>query len=224
MSNAFLVSLAMAVAVQISAVAAQNLPDDLFSTPEEEKEASPVFSNEELMAPGPLPDLVIGSADAPNTVLEYASMTCPHCAEFEKEVMPALKEKYINTGRAKFILREFPLDNLAAAAFMLARCSGARYYSLVDILFEKQEYWVVPGIDAKTRLIEITGNAGVSKDEFNKCLSDKQLFDKILKTRDIAYEKFGVTSTPTFFVNGKRLENHELSDFDDALAGGPKEN
>jgi hypothetical protein len=85
-----------------------------------------------LMEPGPLPDIVVGSADAPNTIVEYASMTCPHCAQFQTEVFPQLKTKYIDTGKVRYMLREFPLDNLAAAAFMLARCAGDdRYYAMV---------------------------------------------------------------------------------------------
>jgi protein-disulfide isomerase len=176
-----------------------------------------------LMAPGPLPDIVIGSADAPNTIVEYASMTCPHCAQFQTEVFPELKKKYIDTGKVRYMLREFPLDNLAAAAFMLARCAGDdRYYPMVDAMFSTQESWAAPGIDAKEKLLQIAKQAGISKEEFDKCLADKELFGKIVKTREIANEKFQVDSTPTFFVNGKRLKgDHQLKDFDVALGEAP---
>jgi protein-disulfide isomerase len=176
-----------------------------------------------LMAPGPLPDIVIGSADAPNTIVEYASMTCPHCAQFQTEVFPELKKKYIDTGKVRYMLREFPLDNLAAAAFMLARCSGNdRYYPMVDAMFSTQESWAAPGTDAKEKLLQIARQAGISKEEFDKCLADKELFGKIVKTREIANEKFQVDSTPTFFVNGKRLKgDHQLKDFDVALGEAP---
>ncbi len=108
---------------------------------------------DELMKAGALPDLALGKADAPCTIVEYASMTCGHCANFHTKVFPSLKEKYIEPGKVRFILREFPLDNLAAAASMLARCAGGdKTYPLVDVLFQKQEEWAfvrtnpVPGI------------------------------------------------------------------------------
>jgi len=176
-----------------------------------------------LMAAGPLPDIVVGSANAPNTIVEYASMTCPHCAQFQTEVFPQVKVKYIDTGKARYILREFPLDNLAAAAFMLARCSGNdRYYPMVDALFSTQESWAEPGVDAKDKLLQIARQAGMSKDEFDKCLSDKELFSKILQVRQIANDKFQVDSTPTFFINGKRLKgDHQLKDFEVAFGDAP---
>jgi protein-disulfide isomerase len=176
-----------------------------------------------LMQPGPLPDIIIGSPSAPNTIVEYASMTCPHCAQFQTEVFPELKKKYIDTGKVRYMLREFPLDNLAAAAFMLARCAGNdRYYPMVDALFSTQESWAVPGVDAKEKLLQMARQAGISKEEFDKCLADKELFGKIVKTREIAHDKFQVDSTPTFFINGKRLKgDHQLKDFDVALGEAP---
>ena len=97
---------------------------------------------EELLKPGPLPDLIIGNADAPITVVEYASMTCGHCANFHTNVFPTLKEKYVDTGKVRFIMREFPLDNLAAAASMLARCAGeGKAFPLISALFAKQDDW-----------------------------------------------------------------------------------
>jgi protein-disulfide isomerase len=174
----------------------------------------------ELAKPGPLPDIVIGKASAPNTIIEYASMTCPHCAQFQNDVFPALKAKYIDTGRAKYMLREFPLDNLAVAAFMLARCAGEdRYYPMVDGLFGTQDVWVVRGPEGKDKLEQIARQAGFSKERFEKCLGDKALFDDVVKTRARAHQRFGVDSTPTFFINGKRMTgDHQLSDFDAAFA------
>src|SRR6185503_2006793 len=97
------------------------------------------------MRPGPLPDLVLGKADAPVTIIEYASMTCPHCANFHKTTYPALKTKYIDTGKVRFIFREFPLDELAVAAAMLARCAdqNERSMALIDVLFASQDKWAV---------------------------------------------------------------------------------
>jgi protein-disulfide isomerase len=175
-----------------------------------------------LMAPGPLEDISLGRADAPNTIVEYASMTCPHCAQFHTAVLPELKEKYIDTGQVRLILREFPLDGLAMAAIMLARCAGPdRYYPMVDALFETQKTWAMPGTDGKEKLLVIAKQAGFSKEKFDQCLADKELFEKIVETRKIAHEKFGVDSTPSFFVNGKRLTGeHQLKDFEAALGGG----
>ena len=174
----------------------------------------------QLMAPGPLEDIVMGKPDAPVTIVEYASMTCPHCAQFHTAVLPQLKAKYIDNGQVKLILREFPLDGLAVAAFMLARCAGPdRYYPMVGALFETQGTWAVPGTQGKDKLLLIARQAGFSKEKFDQCLADKDLFNKIVAVRQQANEKFQVDSTPSFFVNGKRMKgDHQLKDFDAALA------
>jgi protein-disulfide isomerase len=173
----------------------------------------------ELMAPGPLEDIALGQADAPYTIVEYASLTCGHCAKFHTNVLPELKTKYIDTGQARLILREFPLDGLATAAFMLARCAGNdRYYPMVDALFGTQQNWAVQGGDGKEKLFSIAKQAGFSREKFDQCLADQELFDKIVQTRKIANDKFGVDSTPSFFVNGKRLMgDHKLADFQPLL-------
>lgn len=183
-------------------------------TPKDEVEVS------ELMEAGPLEDVVLGKADAPNTIVEYASMTCPHCANFNVNVFPQVKEKYIDTGKARFVFREFPLDGLAIAASMLARCAGNdRFYPMVDGLFETQETWAVPGEDGKQKLLLIAKQAGFSQEAFDKCLADKALFDKIVEVRKKAHEEFGVDSTPAFFVNGKRLKGPRIEDFEAAIDG-----
>ena len=183
------------------------------------EESDLIIRRSELMIPGPLPEMALGSTDAPNTIIEYTSMTCPNCAQFQNEVLPQLKTKYIDTGKVIFMLREFPLDNLAAAAFMLARCSGDdRYYPMVDAMFATQESWVVPGADGKEQLLKIARQVGMSKEEFDKCLVNEDLFKKIVDTRTMANDKFQVDSTPTFFINGKRLTgDHQLKDFEAAL-------
>ena len=175
----------------------------------------------ELMRAGPLEEMVIGSEDAPNTIVEYASMTCSHCAKFQAEVFPELKTKYLDTGKAKYILREFPLDTLATAAFMVARCSD-RYYPMIDALFETQSVWAVQGSEGKDKLLQISRQAGFSKERFDECLADKELFKKIVDVRDRGHEAFQIDSTPTFFVNGKRLSGHKIEDFDDVLEGADK--
>ncbi len=161
----------------------------------------------ELMQNQPLPDMVMGSPDAPVTIVEYASMTCGACANFHKLVYPELKSKYIDTGKAKLILREFPLDRLAAAAFMLARCGGEqRFYPIVDALFETQKSWAFGEGDATPRLMQFARQAGFSEEEFNKCVGDEEQLKRVAAVRELGNTKFGVESTPTFFVNGKKLD------------------
>ena len=178
----------------------------------------------ELMKPGELPDMSIGSADAPNVIVEYASMTCPHCAQYDKVVFPEFKTKYIDTGKARLIFREFPLDGLAARASMLARCAGPdRYFAMIDAMFQSQESWVIEGPEALDRLLQLARQAGFSKEKFDECLADKELFKKIVDERQRAHDKFGVDSTPSFFVNGKRLAGeHQVKDFEALMTGVPK--
>ncbi len=177
-------------------------------------------SLEELMKPGPLPELVLGKADAPITVVEYASMTCSHCANFHNKVFEALKEKYVDTGKVRFIMREFPLDNLAAAASMLARCAGdGKTFPLISALFAKQEDWAFVRGDPKPALFKIAQQAGFTQETFEKCLTDQKLLDDISTIRSRAVETFGVNSTPTFFINGKRMNAApNLEEFDKAFS------
>jgi protein-disulfide isomerase len=164
---------------------------------------------DELMKPGDLPDQVIGSADAKITCVEYASMTCGHCAAFHTKVFPVLKTKYVDTGKVRFILREFPLDDLASAGSMLSRCAGAgdpaKSYDMTAILFEKQEEWAFQRGNPIPKLFEIAKQAGFTQESFDKCLTDQKLLDQITAVRERGSSKFGVSSTPTFFINGKRL-------------------
>ncbi|HTP36906.1 MAG TPA: thioredoxin domain-containing protein [Methyloceanibacter sp.] len=175
----------------------------------------------ELMKPGALPDMSLGSQDAPNVIVEYASMTCPHCAQFDKVVFPEIKTKYIDTGKARLIFREFPLDGLAARASMLARCAGPdRYFAMIDVMFQTQPTWVVEGPEALDHLLQLARQAGFSKEKFDACLADKDLFKKIVDERQRANDVFQVDSTPTFFVNGKRVSGeHQLKDFEALFAG-----
>jgi protein-disulfide isomerase len=158
----------------------------------------------DLMKPSPLGEMAIGDEKAPITVIEYASMTCPHCAHFSEVTFPELKKRYIDTGKVRFIFREFPLDQLAAAGFILARCAGPdKFFPLVETLFAQQRDWVVQRPLAP--LMAIAKQAGLSQQAFEACLDNKEMLEGMEKVRNQAAEKFGVNSTPTFFVNGKRL-------------------
>ena len=160
---------------------------------------------DELMAKESLPDIVQGKADAPITIIEYASMTCSHCAAFHKETWPVLQKNYIDTGKVRFILREFPLDPLATAGFMLARCIGDDKRNLmVDLLFDKQNDWAFTEKPLEN-LAGLAKQAGMSQETFNACINNQGLYDQIKAVRDRAEQKFGVAATPTFFVNGKKV-------------------
>jgi protein-disulfide isomerase len=158
----------------------------------------------ELMAPGPLGEQVLGQADAPVTIIEYASMTCPHCAHFHETTYPELKKRYIDTGKVRFIFREFPLDPLAAAGFMLARCAGeGKYFPMIETLFAQQKDWVVQ--KPLEPLLAIARQAGFTKESFDACLANQKVLDGIEEVRSRGVQKFQVNSTPTFFINGKKL-------------------
>jgi protein-disulfide isomerase len=172
----------------------------------------------ELMKPGPLPELSMGSADAPITVVEYASLSCPHCAHFHTNVFPKLKEKYVDSGKVRFVFREFPLNDEATAAAMLARCAGdGKTLPLTGVLFDKQDQWMAG--DMRAGLYKIAQQAGFTKEAFEKCMADNKLEKEILGIREHASKEFGVNATPTFFINGKRMTAApELAEFEKAFA------
>jgi protein-disulfide isomerase len=174
---------------------------------------------DDLMVANALTDVVLGGADAKVTVIEYASMTCTHCARFHEEVYPAFKAKYIDTNKIKFILREFPLDPLATAGFMLARCTGTddKRTALVDLMFTKQKDWAFVDKPVEA-LLNLSKQAGFTQDSFEACLKNQDLYDGVNKVRDRASEKFGVDATPTFFINGLRKSGEvSLDDMDKVL-------
>jgi len=162
----------------------------------------------ELAKPGPLGDVVLGAANAPVTIIEYASMSCGHCAEFHKTVYPKIKADYIDTNKIRFIFREFPLDIKAAAGAMLARCIGKddpnKYHAVVDILFATQNDWVLK--DTSEQLKRVAKQAGMGDEAFDACLKNQSMLDAMKQGQDQAHDKFKVDSTPTFFVNGTKLK------------------
>ena len=174
---------------------------------------------EELMKQVGLPDLATGPADAKVTVVEYASMTCPHCAHFTKDVWPALKSKYVDTGKVRFVFREYPLNDLAIAGSMLARCAGNdKAFELIEVLFQKQDEWAFGEGNAVPRLFELAKQAGFTQESFNKCLTDQKLLDEIVAGRTRGKDVFGVEATPTFFINGKKLDGApKIENFDSMI-------
>ncbi|MBM6592644.1 DsbA family protein [Microvirga sp. BT291] len=158
----------------------------------------------DLAVQGPMPDVALGPADAKVTIIEYASLTCSHCANFHNTTYPELKKRYIDTGKVRFILREFPLDPLATAGFMLARCDGeSKYYPITDLLFDQQKNWAFTDkpLDALRQMMR---QAGFSQEKFDACLRDQKLYDAVSAVKNRGVEQFKVDSTPTFFINGQR--------------------
>jgi protein-disulfide isomerase len=163
---------------------------------------------DQLMAPQALPDQALGKPDAPVTIVEYASMTCPHCAHFHTTVYPELKKRYIDTGKVRFIFREFPLDRLAAAGSLLARCAGEgdKFFGVIELLFENQNKWAGPGVRKPLPpLMDLMKQAGFTQQTFEKCLADTELLKKIEQEREDAAKKYKVDSTPTLFLNGTKV-------------------
>jgi protein-disulfide isomerase len=159
----------------------------------------------ELMVPGPLGERALGDPAAPVTVIEYASMTCSHCAHFQETTFTPFKEKYVDTGKVHYILREFPLDDLATSAFMLARCAPQdRYFPIVDTLFRQQQNWAFTD-DPVNGLLNIVKQAGFTQESFRACLTNQQILDGVNWVKNRASEKFDVNATPTFFINGKKV-------------------
>ena len=158
----------------------------------------------DLMAEGPLPDVWQGSKDAPVTIIEYASMTCSHCAHFHETTYPTLKSKYIDTGKVRFTLREFPFDPVAVAGFMVARCAGEKREAMIGLLFSQQKNWAFSDkpLQGLTALVKQTG---MSQEKFDACLQDKALYTKVNEVFEKASKVFKVDSTPTFFINGKKV-------------------
>ena len=164
--------------------------------------AQPVVDPSELLQPGPLPDHALGDPAAPVTIVEYASLTCHHCEAFHKEVWPALKERFVGTGKVRFILREFPFDTPGAAGFMLARCSENRN-EVVDLLFRNAGSWAHSNRPLNA-LADVMRQTGMERPAFEQCLRDQALLESIEASQKHAHERFGVSQTPTFFVNGRR--------------------
>lgn len=166
------------------------------------------------LKPGTLPEMALGEENAPIQVIEYMSMTCPHCASFHTNTFEAIKEKYIDSGKARFIIREFPFDPVATAAFMLARCNPQdpkqpstpeQYFAMVSMLFKQQRAWAAPADgDVRKALLQAVKVAGYSQQTFEQCLTNQQLLDEINKVVKRGADEFGVNSTPTFLIGGKK--------------------
>jgi protein-disulfide isomerase len=174
-------------------------------------------SASDVAKPVSLPDMALGPANATVTITEYASMTCPHCAAFNENVFPKIKSEYIDSGKVRYVFREFPLDIKAAAGSMLARCiakdDAGKYFAVIDMLFKQQNDWVTK--NTTETLTRIGKQAGLSQQAVEDCLKDQALLDKISADQKFANEVLKVNSTPTFFINGEMIRGEtSFGEFD----------
>ncbi|MEY3081311.1 MAG: hypothetical protein RJA94_1296 [Pseudomonadota bacterium] len=182
----------------------------LASTPALAQEEGAPVDLAELLKPPALGDMALGAGEgAKVTIVEYASATCPHCAAFHKDVWPKLKADYIDTGKIRFIFREFPLNDPALAAFMIARAAPKEsYFPLIGVFFDTLETWAK---DPANGLLNIAKQAGFTQEKFDATLKDEKLAKGIMEIRDGGV-KFGVQGTPTFFLNGKPMRGEVTYD------------
>jgi protein-disulfide isomerase len=153
-------------------------------------------------------DEVMGRADAPITIIEYASLTCVHCAKFTVDTLPDLKKNWIDTGKAKLIMRDFPWDPMAQAAAMIAHCSGERYFVFIDTFYHSQENWLRSAQPLES-LKKIARLGGMGPEEADKCLQDRVLLNEIMARKEDGEKIYGVDSTPTFIINGKAVSGEK---------------
>jgi protein-disulfide isomerase len=166
----------------------------------------------------PLPDMILGDPNAPIEIIEYSSMTCPHCAAFHVNTLPELKAQYLDTGRAKLVFREFPLDRVALGVSVSARCMGEeRFFDFIDVMFRTQEQWS-RSEDPIGEIKKIVRMGGQDPDMVDACLEDQALIDGILAIRLAGDEEYNISSTPTFIVNGENTAgNMSFEKFDELL-------
>ena len=165
----------------------------------------------DVAKPQSLPEMALGPANAAVTITEYASLTCPHCATFAEKVFPKIKSEFIDTGKIRYVFREFPLDIKAAAGSMLARCiakdDAPKYFAVIDLLFKQQNDWVMK--NTTETLTRIGKQAGLTQQAVEDCLKDQALLDKIAADQKYAADVLKVTSTPTFFINGEIIKGEQ---------------
>lgn len=155
------------------------------------------------LEPGPLPELTVGDNGAGVAIIEYGSVTCSHCAHFDKEIWPAIKSAYVDTGKVRYIFREYSRNNLDVGAFMLARCNGDdKALATIELLFANQDRWafVDKPLDG---LVEVLKPAGFTRDKIETCLKDQAKANALIKITEIGNKNFSIQGTPTFIIDGK---------------------
>ena len=160
-------------------------------------------------------EIFLGNKDAKIIVIEYASMTCIHCANFHKEVYPKIKENYIDTNKIKFIYRDFPLDKQALFGSVLAKCAPKeKYFDFVKLILTTQKKWISNDDTFIDKLTNIGKLAGLNENKINACFNDEQIVDGIIKTRTLAEEKYNISSTPSLIINEKKYSAMSYENFE----------
>ena len=159
----------------------------------------------ELMAAGPLGERVLGKPTAPVTVIEYVSLTCPHCANFQRHLFARMKKEFIDTGKVRYIVREFPIGHTAGAAAIVNRCAPeAKYFFLLNQFLTRQSEWVSQEVRPDA-IYSVAKSSGMSRETFDKCLSNQTIIDGLTEVKQRG-RQFGVIGTPTFFINGRKAQ------------------
>ncbi len=164
-------------------------------------------------------DHALGSVEAPVTLVEYASVTCGHCANWHTGVWPDLKTKYVDTGKVRYIYREFPAGNisLANAGHLLANCAGDdKFFGMIGVQMKRQENILNAGSKIREKYVALAKSAGMSEADFDACMIDEDQIERLNAVAD-AGSNAGVKGTPTFFINGKKEEIFSIEDFDKIL-------
>jgi protein-disulfide isomerase len=177
------------------------------------------FAQDSLDLEAALGTRIIGDPDAKVTLVEYFSLTCPHCAGFHVDTYPKLKEKYIDTGKVKLEFRDFPLDQWALRAAALARCLPTkRYPAMISFLMEKQASWARVE-DPLSELLRNGELAGVDRNSAKACITSDKLLDGIIAMRLVGSQKYDIKTTPSFLLDGEKVDAYTFEEFDKLLAG-----
>lgn len=212
------IALVASFAVAVPAGAQNNLVPGGAGKPEPGIQAPPPAADADTSVLALTPDdRILGNKDAPITIIEYASLTCPHCMHFSTDVLPALKKKWIDTGKVKLVMRDYPLDGLALKAAEVARCAPAdKFYPFIETLFQTQDKWATAK-DPQAELQRLALMGGMSKKQFDDCIADKAVENKVIGSRLTATQKLNVNATPTFFVNGTKFDGEPTVEAFDAV-------
>ena len=174
-----------------------------------------IFPKYEIINAKTNEDIFLGNKDAKVTVIEYASMTCIHCANFHKDIYPKIKEHYIDTNKIKFIYRDFPLDKQALFGSVLAKCAPKeKYFDFVKLILSTQKKWVTSDDTFIDKLKNIGKLAGLTESKINNCFKDEQIVDNIINTRTFAERKYNINSTPSFIINNKKYSDMSYENFE----------
>ena len=179
-----------------------------------------IFSKYEIVQAKTDEEIFLGNKDAKIVVIEYASMTCAHCANFHKKVYPKIKENYIDTNKIKFIFRDFPLDKQALFASVLAKCAPKeKYFDFVKLILNTQKKWISNDDAFVNKLKNIGKLAGLNENKINACFKDEHLVDNIIESRSIAEKKYNITSTPSLIINEKKYSAMNYENFEKIIEG-----